>query len=159
MSVSNAKNCLLCGKSFEGYGNICPACTGLTECRVCGHKISTSAELCPSCGAKTLYKEKLELRQREQDQREESKRAERETKEQQEKAWAVSKLLSIIICGGVFFYGLFTYLSDIDQAWGGYDYSSPLSSHEMIVLICLAGGFIGVFADIISILLHKRNQK
>lgn len=97
----------------------------LIKCRECGEEISSRAERCPHCGAKTRFGMN------------ESERKQSST---------LSVILTIVSVAGtiLFFSGLMTMLGDIREyhnSWyGGYNYKSPLTDHEMGVIMRMIFG-------------------
>lgn len=102
----------------------------MIKCRECGKEISSRAEACPHCGAKTRFG------------REEAE------KKQLTTASVIWMLLSAV--GTILFVtALLTMMGDISDyhnSWyGGYNYKSPLSDHEMGVVMRL---IVGIALDI-----------
>lgn len=97
----------------------------LIKCRECGNEISSRAESCPHCGAKTRFGMN------------ESERKQNST---------LSVILTLISVVGtiLFVSGLVTMMGDINQyhnSWyGGYNYKSPLTDHEMGVIMKMIFG-------------------
>lgn len=114
----------------------------MIKCRECGHEISSRAESCPYCGVKTRYGSQMQEK--------------KEVSAAVVIGWVVSCIGTII-----FLFGLTTMLQDISDyhdLWAqGYNYKSPLTEHEMSVIMQMV---IGIALDIggtISIFTQKKN--
>lgn len=108
----------------------------LIRCRECGREISSTAEMCPQCGARTRYG-----------------RTVAESKQVSSTATTYIVIASIVsIIGVILIISSFvTMIGDIHEynnSWyNGYNYKSPLSDHEMGVVIRLV---VGIVLDIVA---------
>lgn len=114
----------------------------LIKCRECGSEISSRAESCPHCGAKTRF-----------GLNESSKK---------EKSVVTVILILVSVVGSIlFFSGLMTMMSDIsayNDPWrSGYNYKSPLTDHEMgVVMKMIFGLAIDIGCSVGALTLNKK---
>lgn len=114
----------------------------LIKCRECGSEISSRAESCPHCGAKTRFGinegEKKEINT------------------------ATVVLLLVSVVGTIlFFSGIMTMIEDINQyhnSWyGGYSYKSPLTGHEVgVIMKMIFGASIDIGCSLGAFHLNKK---
>lgn len=115
----------------------------LIKCRECGSEISSRADSCPHCGAKTRFGMN------------ESGKKELNTK--------TILLIAVSFIGTwLFLSGLVTMMGDINEynnSWyGGYNYKSPLSDHEMgVIMKMFFGGVIDVVCSVSAFSVNKKN--
>lgn len=114
----------------------------MIKCRECGKEISSRAECCPFCGAKTRFGMNEE--------------------EKKQMSTAAVVLLIISVVGTILFVsGFVTMMGDISDyhnSWyGGYNYKSPLTEHELSVVMRM---FFGAVLDIgCSVAAYTTNKK
>lgn len=116
----------------------------LIKCRGCGSEISSRAECCPNCGAKTRFG------MNEQDRK-------------QMNTVALVLILVSLVGTFLFFSGWSTMMSDINRynsSWyGGYNYKSPLTEHEMgVIMKMIFGGAIDIGCTVGAISLKKNRS-
>lgn len=113
----------------------------MIKCRECGKEISSRAECCPNCGAKTRFGEE----------------------ESEKKQLSVAMIVYSILCvvgAIVFAYAAITMSGDISDyydSWiGGYNYKSPLTEHEIGIIMQMV---IGLAIEVAGILGIFRSRK
>lgn len=114
----------------------------MIKCRECGKEISSRAEACPHCGAKTRF-------------------GMNENDKKQASVAAVILILVSVVGTIIFFSALMTMLRDInnyDNPWvSGYNYKSPLTEHEVGVIMRLVfGGALDIGCSIGAFQLYKK---
>ena len=115
----------------------------MIKCRECGREISSRAETCPHCGMKTRYARQME--------------------EKKENSAAVIVSWAISIIGTlVFAFGAMTMFQDISNyhdLWArGYNYQSPLSDHEVSVIMQMVVGAAMDIGGMVSVYLQRRKM-
>lgn len=115
----------------------------MIKCRECGAEISSRAEMCPHCGAKTRFG----------------------IQEGEKKEISMTQIILLIVSliGTVlFFSGISTMMEDINNynSWysRGYNYQSPLTDHEVQVLMKVVIGGVLDFGGMIGYYRQKKNQ-
>lgn len=114
----------------------------LIKCRECGSEISSRAESCPHCGAKTRF-------------------GMNEGERKQINTVVVVLLLVSVVGTILLFSGLSTMMRDIDKynsSWyGGYNYKSPLTDHEVGVIMKMIFGLaIDIGCSVGAFTLYKK---
>lgn len=114
----------------------------LIKCRECGSEISSRAESCPNCGAKTRFGMN------------EGSRKQMST--------TIVVLLPASVVGTILFCsGLMTMMGDINEynnSWyGGYNYQSPLTDHEMgVIMRMIFGGALDISCSVAMFRLNRK---
>lgn len=99
----------------------------MVNCSECGHSISSEAEVCPHCGLKTQH-------------------GKQESEKKVLSNALIVDLFISIIGSAIFLFGFITMMDDIsnyNDLWAnGYNYKSPLSEHEIGIILLMVFGIL-----------------
>lgn len=117
-------------------------------CPKCGTQNADDAMYCSNCGNKLVSETKEEAAQTEN----------KNAPDKETKSKMIGSLIGMAICFVLFVVCFITYNNDTSSYWG-YNYRSPLTNHEIMVISGGLGGLGGMLVGMVElIVLAKKEQ-
>ncbi len=120
-------------------------------CPNCGEQLPDGSKFCGNCGykiesapsaPKSNFKKKDGLNWREA-----------------RKAAALPRAVIDLIFGTIAtIWALVTYSNDTSRTFGGYNYSSPLTGHEVLVIVLGIGGVAALICGLINLIVYVKTK-